>query len=89
VLQKNPLKFAQVRLYRSSGNTTFNGTTDQNGRFAATKMPPDNYRLEVTGWGTTTVQLNPDLDKTSKGRIPTWDLILIDHACVVTLMEWN
>lgn len=86
---KKPLKFAKVQLTRSSGRTAWDGATDEHGRFVSIKMLPDNYRLKVAGWGVTTVQVNPNLDKTLNGRNPFWGLILTDNACVVTLMEFR
>jgi len=87
MLHKGPLKFAQVRLYFSSGKTAWVGTTDNNGRCAITRMLPGNYRLDISGWGSTTIQLSPKLDKLSNGQIPTWDLSLIDNACVGAVMS--
>ena len=84
LIHKKPLKFAQVRLYSSSGTTAWNGRTDKNGRFAINKVLPGVYRLEVSGWGSTTVQLKPELNKGPFGQIPAWDLMLIDNACVAT-----
>jgi hypothetical protein len=89
VSHTKPLKFAQVRLYFSSGKTAWKGATDKNGRFAITRMLPGFYRLEVSGWGSTTVHLSPKLDKLSNGQIPAWNLILIDNACVGTGMSVN
>jgi hypothetical protein len=89
VLHTKPLKFAQVRLYFSSGKTAWVGTTDKNGRFATTRILRGYYRLEVSGWGNTTVQLNPKLDKLSNGQIPAWNLILMDNSCVGTVMSVN
>jgi hypothetical protein len=82
LIQKKPLKFAQVRLYFSSGTTAWSGRTDENGRFAINKMLPGVYRLEVAGWGSTTVQLKPELNKGPFGQTPVWDLMLIGNACV-------
>jgi hypothetical protein len=82
LIHKKPLKFAQVRLYFSSGNTVWKWRTDKNGRFAINKVLPGVYRLEVSGWGSTTVQLNPELNKGPFGQRPVWDLLLIDNACV-------
>lgn len=84
LIRKKPLKFAQVRLYFSSGTTAWNGRTDNNGRFATSKILPEVYRLEVSGWGSTAVQLKPELDKGPFGQTPAWDLMLIDNACVAT-----
>jgi len=68
-----PLKFAQLRLYFSSGKTAWNGKTDKDGMFTIAKMPPGHYRLVVRGWGRTTVQLNPELDRRFV-QIPVWNL---------------
>jgi hypothetical protein len=81
LLDNGPLKFAQVRLYFSSGKTAWNGKTDKDGRFTIAKMPPGHYRLVVRGWGSTTVQLNPEIDKRFI-QDPVWNLSLQDHECV-------
>jgi hypothetical protein len=80
LMHKKPLKFAKVRLYFSSGTTAWKGTTDNNGRFATTKMPPGDYCLEVSGWGSTTIHLNPELNKGPFGQTPAWNLLLLDNA---------
>jgi hypothetical protein len=82
LIHKKPLKFAQVRLYFSSGTAAWSGRTDKNGSFAINKMLPGVYRLEVSGWGTTLVQLKPELNKGPFGQTPAWNLMLIDNACV-------
>jgi Carboxypeptidase regulatory-like domain len=84
LMHKKPLKFAQVRLYSSSGTAAWNGTTDKNGRFTISKMQPGVYRLEVSGWGSTAVQLKPELNRGPFGQTPAWDLMLTDNACVAT-----
>jgi hypothetical protein len=89
-LHRKPVKFAKVQLYSSSGKTGWIGTTDKNGRFTTDKMAPGDYRLEVSGWGSTTVQLNPELDKGGfSGQIPAWNLLLSDNACVDTMQIMN
>ena len=85
LMHKKSLKFAKVRLYFSSGTTAWKGTTDNNGRFATAKMPPGDYRLEVSEWGSTTVHLNPELNKGPFGQTPAWNLLLIDNACLGTM----
>src|SRR5262245_47054475 len=84
LLHKKPLRFARVRLYPASGKADWTGRTDKNGGFVISKLPPADYRLEVDGWGSTSVQLNPDLDKKFHGQTPAWGLLLIDHGCVST-----
>jgi Carboxypeptidase regulatory-like domain len=88
VLHKKPLKFAQVRLYSSSGKTAWIGTTDEKGRFTTNEMPPDDYRLEVSGWGSTTVHLSPEVDKGFRQK-PAYDLLLDNNACVAAVMIMN
>ena len=87
-LHNSALKRSNVRLHFSSGKTAWVGTTDENGRFAISSMPPGEYRLDVSGWGRTTVQLIPEPDKSMGGRLPSWVLILRDNACVVTLTSY-
>lgn len=87
-LHNTPLKFSHVRLRLSSGKTAWDGTTDENGRFATSSVSPGEYRLDVSGWGSTTIQLSPEPDKRTRGKIPMWGLILSDNACVATIMTY-
>ena len=50
-LHKKPLKFAKVRLYSSSEETAWIGKTDKDGAFRTTRLPPDDYRLEISAVG--------------------------------------
>jgi hypothetical protein len=84
VLQQKPLKFAQVRLYHSTGKTAWVGMTDKHGSFRITYLRPDTYRLDVRGWGSATIRLNPDLNKLSNGQIPAYSVQLMESACVGT-----
>jgi hypothetical protein len=52
-------------------------------------MPQGDYRLEVSGWGSTTVQLDPETDVGNGGKIPEWRLILTDNSCVVIGIFWE
>lgn len=65
VLHKRPVKCAKVRLYSSSGKTAWIGKTDKDGRFKTDQLPPGNYRLEISGWGSTTIHLNPEKTRDS------------------------
>jgi hypothetical protein len=78
LLHKKPLMFALVRLYASVGVAAWVGFTDKNGEFATGKLPPGVYRLEIDGWGSTSVQLDPKFlpQKTF------WVLTLTDNGCV-------
>ena len=85
-LQRKPLKFARMRLYSSSGKIAWNGTTDKNGGFIIKKMSPGNYRLDVNGWGSTSVKLSEDVTPHGAYRQKSyWNLALIDNACVFTV----
>ena len=57
------MKFAKVTLYSSSGKVAWVGATDKDGGFATGRMPPDEYRIESTGWGSATVRLDPGVSK--------------------------
>lgn len=89
VLQQKPLTFAAVRVYSSLGKIAWIGTTDANGRFRTSKLSPGKYRLEVDGWGSTVVQLNPELDKGFGGGVHSWSLLLIDNACVIGKIDFG
>jgi hypothetical protein len=83
-LHKQPLKFARVRVYSSPGNKVWSGKTDKQGWFRTRTLVPGEYRLEVDGWGSTTVRLNPELDKAPAGyskQAGTWNVLLMDEGC--------
>ena len=46
-LHNKPLKFAQVRLYFSNGESAWVGKTDKDGGFHIRQLRPDTYRLDV------------------------------------------
>jgi len=77
-----------VRLYSSSGETAWVGKTDKDGRFGTAKLAPGDYRLEVSGWDSTTIHLDPEKDKGFR-QTSSWDLLLIDNACVATNQIMN
>jgi hypothetical protein len=87
-LHKKPLKFAKVRLYSSSEETAWIGKTDKDGAFRTTRLPPDDYRLEISGWGSTTIRLDPEIDKGLR-QTPSWSLLLMDNGCVGTMQVTN
>lgn len=84
LIHKKPLKFAQLRLYSSTGKTAWVGMTDKDGSFRITHLPPDTYRLDVRGWGSATIRLNPDLNKLPNGQIPAYSVLLMENGCVST-----
>jgi hypothetical protein len=88
VLHKKPLKFAKVRVYSSSGKTAWIGKTDKNGAFKTVQLPPGDYRLEISGWGSTTIHLNPEIDRGLR-QTPSWNILLGDNACVATIQIMN
>ena len=84
ILSPKSLKSAQIRLYFSTGKTAWVGMTDKKGSFRITHLPPDTYRLDVRGWGSTTIQLDPTLSKLSNGQVPNYFLQLMENECVGT-----
>ena len=84
VLKLKPLRSAQIRLYFSTGKTAWVGVTDKNGTFRITHLPPDTYRLDVRGWGSTTIRLDPKLDRLGFGQEPSFFLQLMENECVGT-----
>ena len=84
ILHQKPLKSAQVRLYFSTGKTAWVGITDKKGGFRITHLPPDTYRFDVRGWGSTTIRLDPKLSKLSNGQVPNYSLQLMENECVGT-----
>jgi len=84
IFNRKSLKSAQIRLYFSTGKTAWVGMTDKKGSFRVTHLPPDTYRLDVRGWGSTTVRLDPKLSKLSNGQVPNYFLQLMENECVGT-----
>ena len=80
LIHKKPLKFAQLRLYSSTGNTAWVGMADREGSFRITHLPPDTYHFDVRGWGSTTIRLNPDLNKLPNGQIPAYSVLLMENG---------
>ena len=88
-LHNKPLKFAQLRLFFSDGKTARVGTTDRNGRFHVSRLQPDTYRLDVGGWGITTIRISPDLSKLPNGQTVFYSLTLMDNQCIGTTSVTN
>jgi hypothetical protein len=84
VLHQKPLKFAEVRLYAASGKTAWVGKTDHDGGFIIKHLQRDSYRLNVRGWGSTIIRLDPKLDRLG-GQIIGYSLQLTDNECVAYL----
>ena len=88
VLHKKPLRHAEVRLYFSSGEIAWTGKTDKNGRFGTSELKPGDYRIEIRGWGTTKIHLDPEVDKEFMQK-PEWGLLFVDNACVADVKIMN
>jgi len=76
-----PLRSAVVRLYLDK-KLAWTGATDKNGRFRIEHLNPGKYRLSIAGWGSTEVELKPELSELGNGQRPAYSLLLTDHACV-------
>ena len=79
---RNPLNFARVLLYFSTGKTAWVATTDKHGNLCIAHLRPDTYRLDVRGWETTTIRLDPTLSKLSNEQVPNWAAQLMDNECL-------
>jgi hypothetical protein len=82
LLEEKPLIFTLVKLYASPGVAAWVGFTDIHGEFATGKLPPADYRVEIGGWGTTNVELDPRADHQFGGQVPNWSLAFMDDGCV-------
>ena len=89
LVHKKPPKFAQLRLHSSTGKNAWVGMTDKDGSLCINHLPPDTYGLDVRGWGSTTIRLNPDLNKLPNGQIPTYSVLLVEKGCVGTATVVN
>jgi hypothetical protein len=88
-LHNKPLKFAQARLFFSNGESAWIGKTDKDGEFHIKNLRPDTYRLEIRGWGSTTVRIRPDLNRLSNGQTLFYSLQLMEHECIATTTITN
>jgi len=88
-LHNKPLKFAQLRLLFSNGKTAWVGTTDKDGGFHIRDLRPDTYRLDVRGWGNTTIRIKPDLSKLPNGQALFYSVMLMDGECIGTTTITN
>ena len=89
LLHHKALKFAQLRLFFSSGKTAAVGTTDKDGRFHIRNLRPDTYRLDVRGWGSTTIRISPNLNKLPNGQTLFDSVQLMDGGCISTMSVTN
>src|SRR5271167_4411994 len=78
---RKPLKSVSVRLY-SRGKVVGTDRTNNEGRFTIYHVSPGTYTLSVTRWGSTTVRINPELDRPFLPQHPAWGISLSDNGCV-------
>jgi|SRR5580698_7546544 hypothetical protein len=83
-LRQKPLGLAQLRLFFSNGRSAWVGMTDKDGGFHIGQLRPDTYRLDLRGWGSTTIRISPDLDKLSNGQTIFYSVQLMDDECIGT-----
>jgi hypothetical protein len=87
VIAKKPLRSALVVLV-SNGKTVWTGVTDKEGAFRVDRLPQGDYKLTVTGWGSTSIQLGRT-DLVFGHQQAYWSLMLFDHGCVSWMMDTN
>ena len=78
---RKPIKSVSVRLY-SGGKLVATDQTNNDGRFTIHDLSPGKYTLSVTGWGSTTVRINPERDRPFLPQHPAWTISLSDRGCV-------
>ena len=83
-LHHETAKVQEVNLYSSSGKMVWKGKTDEEGMFTTGRMPPDDYRIVISGWGSANVTLKSDLDQGAD-----WHLVLHGTACIFYIMTKN
>jgi hypothetical protein len=88
-LRHKPLKFAQLRLFFSDGTTAWVGTTDKDGRFHITDLRPDTYRLDVRGWGRTSIRISPEANKLPNGQTVFQTVHLMEDECIGVMAVTN
>lgn len=88
VTHKKAVRFIEVRLYSSAGETAWVGKTDKDGWFRTSKLEAGDYRIEIDKWGSTTIHLNPEIDKGFMQK-PVWELLFIDNGCVAYIQIMN
>jgi len=81
-LDGEPLKFAEVHVYSSSGQLAYVGKTDKNGWFTTGSLYPGNYRVVIDGWGRTSVRLRLALTE-GEGLPGISSLLLVENECVL------
>jgi len=77
-----PFSFETVRVYSSTGQLAYVGATDKEGSFSTDSLPEGDYRLTVSGWGSTSVRLSHELDKKYGSLGTSFSLDLMDNECV-------
>jgi len=82
LLKGKPLK-SLVSLYSARGKFVRAVTTDKSGTFALNKIAPGKYSLNVPGWGSTSIEVSPKVDRDFPQK-PSWSLTLMDNQCVST-----
>lgn len=84
VLHSKPLESAQVQLYFLTGKIAWTGMTDKGGNFHIAHLRPGKYRLDVRGWGSTIIQLDPKLTNLQlpPGEEWAYGVTLTDNECV-------
>jgi hypothetical protein len=61
-IARKRLPSASVELY-SWGRLWRTTHTDKDGQFAISDVSPGKYTLSVTGWGSTTIRIDPEFDR--------------------------
>jgi hypothetical protein len=74
------VKIVRYSEYSSSSKKVWTGRTNREGWSRTSTLASGDYRVEVDGWGSTTVRVNPELDK-GHIQIGEWHVLLMDNGC--------
>ena len=80
-----PLKFAEVRIYSSSGHLAYAGQTDTYGWFTTGSLASGIYRAVIRGWGKTAISLSPELNNAYGDFGGASELAFVENECVLII----
>lgn len=75
------LRHAQVKVYFSTGKTSWVWRTDQEGKFTTPKLRRGAYRVDITGRGSAVVKVGSQQERLGEQTI-NWTVDFGDDGCV-------
>jgi hypothetical protein len=81
-----PLGKPQLKIYLSTGKTSWVWRTDQFGKFTTPKLKRGPYRIEIVGWGSAVVKVGSEQGRFLQQTI-NWTVEFDDNGCVGASMS--